>query len=97
MSKPDASFNLSSVEFVREYGPEVRVWKLSDFGLSRLESKQLPPRMPFRSYGLIRLLKRLEIAEEDELADYMGLPLKEIGNLLKRLAGYGYIEFVSTE
>jgi len=94
--KPDTSVDISGVEFVREYGPDVRAYKLTDFGLARLEANQLPPKMAFRSYGMVRLLKRLEIAEEDELADYMGLPLEEVRRLLKRLSGYGYIEVVGT-
>jgi len=94
MVKPDATLDLSDMEFARSYGPEVRAFKLSDFGLNRLESDLLPPKMPFRAYGLIRLLKRLDIAEEDELADYMGLSLDAVRKLLKRLAGYGYIETV---
>lgn len=93
---PDATVVIGGTEFVRKYGPEVRVFKLSSFGLERLESGQLPPKMPFRSYGLMRLLKRLGIAEEDELADYMGLSLEAVRDLLQRLTGYGYIESVGT-
>lgn len=96
MPKPSVAIDASRAEFVRTYGPEVRVYKLSDFGLERVESNQLPPKMPFRSYGLLRLLKRLTIAEEDELADYMGLELEAVRDLLRRLAGYGYIESVDT-
>jgi len=92
MTNPDTTLDLSSTEFVRKYGPEVKAYKLSKFGLDRLEAGLLPPKMPFRSYGLMRLLKRLSIAEEDELADYTGLSLNAVRDLLRRLAGYGYIE-----
>jgi len=88
---------LTELEFLRDYGPDIRMVELTDFGLKRLDENMLPTHLPFRSYGLLRLLKRLGMAEEDELADYTGLSLEDLRKMLTRLAGYGYIKSVGGE
>jgi len=90
MTNPDATFDVSETEWVRNYDPKVVSWKLTALGLSRFDNGLLPPQLPVRAPGMIRLLKRLDIAEEDELADFMRLSLTTVRSLLKRLMGYGY-------
>ncbi len=94
MEHPNLTVDVTGIEFLRNYDPSVVSWKLTDIGKSRLEAGLFPPGLPARARGLIRLLKRLEIAEEDELADYMGYTLRALRALLKRLGGYGYAEQV---
>lgn len=95
MNGPDLTVDVTKIEFLRNYDPSVVSWRLSDFGLSRLEDGLLPPGLPARARGLMRLLRRLEIAEEDELADFMGYTLRALRTLLKRLGGYGYVTQVA--
>lgn len=90
--RPSVEVSLEGAEFARGYGPDVSAWKLTDFGRRRLDDNALPPDLPVRAYGLMKLLRRLEVAEEDELADYMYHDLNDLRALLRRLVGYGYVE-----
>ena len=95
MEHPDASIDLTRLEFVRTYDPSITSWRLSQTGLSRVENNLLPPGLPIRAYSLLRLMKRLDLADDDELAAYQGVSARSTKMLLKRLMGYGYVEQVT--
>ena len=81
------------VEIGRAYGPNVVLWQLTDLGAKRVSDQTLPSNLPLKAYMVLARMEKLGgYAEEDELSNNLDLSPTALSLILKRLAGFGYIQ-----
>lgn len=91
MKNPSLEVDATEMEFLRDYDPAVTYWGLTPTGIARVESGVFPQGIGVKGPGAMRLLKKLETAEEDEIGGIVGLTPGGTKRLLKRLAGFGLV------
>lgn len=94
---PSLQIDLTKLEFLRHYGPDVTKWALSSTGRARVESGIFPPDIGWYGPAALCILGQLGTMEEDELGAFLDLTPDASKRLLDRLVGYGLVVQIGQE
>jgi len=85
----------TGLDFLRGYDPTVTYWSLTDTGTNRVVNETFPMGIGVKGPGILRILHKLSVVEEDELGGFIGLSASSIKAQMKRLGGFGLVQQVT--